>query len=290
MELNDLFAVMIESVEPEESFVQVFWTHGNHTGDAIEKVLSACSKLQIPNTIASEVHYYESVELPADLVHDKKLKIFYHPQRHYFPTEKTFIAPFGIIKAMQDGEWDYDLISEGFAELKRDDGFYQLDAVVERDKLFETFIELVKRLPSIKVFWIRLAADWENENRVELWTNEKLNTVELIEEYLKSHWNDTVANGHVGLTVFSAVGKTNLSIDSHKLIKVLGTSATIHRKMAAGLRKLGFEELSEFYSLEDGYYHWHYRPTRSKSRKRLIAALKDDGFTLWREEVVQPDD
>ena len=57
--------------------MQVFWTHGNHTGDAIEKVLSACSKLQIPNTIASEVHYYESVELPGDLVHDKKLKIFY---------------------------------------------------------------------------------------------------------------------------------------------------------------------------------------------------------------------
>lgn len=98
---------------------KVFWTHANHTGEAIEKVLIACSKLQIPNAIASEVGYHESVELPAGVVHDKKLKVFYHPQRNYFPTEETFIAPFGIIKATENGKLDYGLIHEGFAPAEK---------------------------------------------------------------------------------------------------------------------------------------------------------------------------
>ena len=161
--------------------------------------------------------------------------------------------------------------------------------MVERDKLFNTFVEVVKRLPSIKVFWIKLAADWEDKSREEFWTSEKLNTVELIESFLRSRPKDTIANGHIALTVYSSVGQTNLSIDTHKTIKVLTKSATTQRKMAAALRRLGFEELSKFHSLEYGYYHWHYRPWRSKSRTRLIAALKRDGFRLWKDRGVEPD-
>ena len=51
--------------------------------------------------------------------------------------------------------------------------------------------------------------------------------------------------------------------------------------MVAGLKRVGFEELAEFYSLEYGYYHWHYRPKKSKSRAVLVAALKRDGFSAW---------
>ena len=115
----------------------------------------------------------------------------------------------------------------------------------------------------------------------EFWTNENLNTVESITGFLATHAKDTIANGHVALTIYSSIGQTNLLIDTHKTIKVLTKSAKIERRMAAALRKLGFEELSEFHSLEYGYYHWHYRPARSKSRKRLVAALKRDGFRFW---------
>jgi hypothetical protein len=61
--------------------------------------------------------------------------------------------------------------------------------------------------------------------------------------------------------------------------------------MATAFRRLGFEELVEFHSLEYRYYHWHYRPARSKSRTRLVAALKRDGFRLWkslRREADEP--
>lgn len=37
-------------------------------------------------------------------------------------------------------------------------------------------------------------------------------------------------------------------------------------------------------------YHWHYRPAQSKSRTELIAAMKKWGFSLWKDEIVEPED
>ena len=275
------FRVMIESVEPVHSFIQIFWTSATHPGEAIEKVLRACASVGIKNAIASELDDFDFKSLPASTIYDKKLDVFYSKGRTYFPTEKTFTAPFGIIKSFSNGKYDYDLIREGFYEGKSRGGIYEIEVVVERDRLFNAFVQLVKRLPSIKVFWIKIAEDWEDASREEIWTNEKLNTVELIADFLKARWRDTVANGHVALTVYSSAGQTNLLIDTHKTLKILTKSATIQRKMSAGLRRLGFEQLSKFHSLEYGYYHWHYRPAGSRSRTRLIAALKRDGFTFW---------
>ena len=283
---NTFFEVMIESVEPEHSFIQVFWTSATHPGEAIEKVLRACVRVGINNAIACELDHYDFKSLPASAIYDKKLDVFYSKGRSYFPTEKTFMAPIGIIKSFANGKYDYDLIREGFYQRKIRDGIYEIEVAVERERLFDAFVQLVKRLPSIKVFWIKIAADWDDAGREEFWTNEKLNNVELIADFLKARWQDTVANGHVALTAYSSAGQTNLSIDTHKTLKVLTKSVTIQRKMAAGLRRLGFEHLSRFHSLEYGYYHWHYRPARSKSRTSLVAALKRDGFTFWMERVV----
>ena len=288
MKLADksFFMIMIESVEPEQSFIQVFWTSADHPGQAIQRVLRACARLGIKNPYASELDASDIKSLPRNVVHNTNLDVCYSPNRNYFPTENTFIAPFGIIKSFLNGKYDYDLIREGFHQRRTKAGIYEIEVVVENDRLFDTFVQLVKRLPSIKVFWIKLAADWEDAGREEFWTNEKLNTAEAIADFLKAHWNDTVANGHVALTVYGAVGQTNLLIDTHKTIKVLTKSVTIQRKLSAALRRLGVDQLSKLHSLEYGYYHWHYRPARSKSRTRLIAALKKNGFSFWKELVV----
>jgi hypothetical protein len=165
---------MIESVAPERSYFQLFWSLAAHPGKAIDSVLNACVSLRVRNPIARELNCVEYISLPADIVRDKKLKVFCARQRHYLPMEKSFVAPFGIIESSQKGDYDYD------------------------DK-----------------------------------------------------------------------------------------SARIQRQTLAVLGSLGYQELREFHSLEYGYYHWHYRPARSKSRKRLVAALKNDGFRWWKEQVVE---
>jgi hypothetical protein len=290
MRQNDsqaLFRVMIESVGPESSFFQIFWSPATYPGEAIESVLSACAQLGVTRAIARELDYLEFDASAENVVYDKKLNVFYGVERYSFPTESAFTAPTGIIWTGQKGEYDYDLIQEGFSFWKTDEGIYELEVAIEKDKLFDSFISLMNVLPSIEVFWIRLAGDWENESREELWTNEKLNTVAAITSYLTDRSADTIANGHVALTTYSNAGQTNLYIDTHKTIKVLTKSATIQRQMADSLKSSGFNELSEFHSLEYCYYHWHFRPAQSKSRKKFIRMLKQDGFRLWKEQAVE---
>src|SRR5436853_979277 len=101
---SSFFTVMIESVEPEHSFIQVFWAWGKHLGEAIEKVLRACARMGIENVIPSEADDYDFDSLPEHIIYDEKLGVYFDETRHYFPTEKSFIAPFGIIKSGLDGK------------------------------------------------------------------------------------------------------------------------------------------------------------------------------------------
>ncbi len=281
MDNKTFFTILIESVGPEQSFIQVFWVWSKHPGEGIEKVLRACARMGIQNALASEADVYDFDSLRDHIVFDEKLDVYLDETRHYFPTGNTFAPPFGILKSCRDSELDYDLIREGFSRSKCEDGIYEVEAVIGKDKLFNTFIELVKRLSSIKVFWLKIASDWEEKGREEFWTNDYLNTPERITDYLTIHANDTILNGHVALTAYCGVGQTNLLVDTHKVIKILTKSAKMQSKMVTGLKRLGFEETSELHSLEYGYYHWHFRPSRSKSRARLVAALKRDGFKAW---------
>lgn len=209
---------MIEGVERENSFFRTFWRPATHMGEAIESVVNAAVRMGIENPIAREADCFDFDSLPEAAVQDKRLKIWYMPSRFLFPTDKSFIAPLGIIGSSQ-GENDYGLLKEGFSRGTTEPDIYDLEAAIERDRLFATFVELMNRLPSIKVFWIRLAPDWENQGCEEFWTNEKLNSAESIGSFLTSHSNDTLANGHVGLTAYSEIGQTNLTIDTHKTIK-----------------------------------------------------------------------
>lgn len=182
--MKNFFSILIESVEPERSFFQMFWSPAAHPGAAIESVLKACISLGINNPIARELEYVEFNSRRDNIVRDKTLNVFYARGRTYFPTESSFIAPFGIIEAREKGKYDYELIREGFSLAKTEEGIYEVECVIERDKLFDVFVELIKRLPSIRVFWIKIAGDWEDRGREEFWTNEDLNTLESIKAIL----------------------------------------------------------------------------------------------------------
>ena len=283
----DFFKIMVQSIEPEHSFIQMFWSSGAYLGEAIEAVLRACARLEIKNPIAMELDCVDPDSVPDGALHDEESNVFYAQSRYSFPTEKTFIAPFGIIASGDGGDHDYEQIREGFSLQKTEEGIYEIEAVIERDNLLTTFFELVKSLPSIRVFWIKIAAEWDEVGREQFWTNEDLNTFELIAGFLNNNFDDTVANGHVALTVYSDEGQTNLSIDTHKTVVVMATTSKMQQSMAVTLRQLGFAELSEFYSLRYNYHHWHYRPAQSKSRTKLVATLQQSGFKLWKHQEAE---
>jgi len=75
--VQDFFRVMIEGVETENSFFQIFWSPATHMGEAIESVLNAAVRMGIENPIAREADRFDFDSLPEDAVQDKRLKIWY---------------------------------------------------------------------------------------------------------------------------------------------------------------------------------------------------------------------
>jgi hypothetical protein len=280
---RSFFIVFITSTGPEESFIQVFWAWAEHPGEAVDKVLAACDRMGVQNAHAMELNYYDDTLLPDEVVHDEMFDVTYEPHHYIYPTVKVFIPPRGIIRSHIDAEQlDPDLIRQGFGSELQDDSSYRVEVVLEQHQLFWTFDTLMKRLPSITVFWVSLTTDWEGIEGEEIWVNEALNTPESIADYLLTHVRDTLDNGYVTLMAYSDVGRTNLFIDSHKTIKVLTESEDVQAAVIMALRDLGLPELDELYRLEFGYYHWHYRPQGSKSRAELVTALSEHGFSHWR--------
>jgi hypothetical protein len=127
---EDLFRVMIESIEPERSFFQVFWSSATHIGAAIDTIVSACVRMGIRNPSAREADCVAFDSLPENAVHDKRLNIWYGPGRSYFLTEKAFIAPAGIVESIQKGEDDYELIREGFRLPEIEEGIYEVERLL----------------------------------------------------------------------------------------------------------------------------------------------------------------
>ena len=74
------FTVMVESIDVEKSFFQVFWVRANHLGEAIGKILKACDRLGIKDAVASEADDFDFNSLPDNVVHDKKLNVFTLPR------------------------------------------------------------------------------------------------------------------------------------------------------------------------------------------------------------------
>lgn len=83
------------------------------------------------------------------------------------------------------GEFEPELISEGFTRY-RDDGIEHLEVVVDITRLLDTYLSVLKKLKSIRVFWIRVAKDWGNSEVVEFYANEKPNNLYIIKQV---HWN-----------------------------------------------------------------------------------------------------
>jgi hypothetical protein len=75
-------------------------------------------------------------------------------------------------------------------------------------------------------------------------------------------------------------GETNLTLDDHKKIQLHTKDEGVFRHFIGQLINLGFEQTREFYNLQYGFHHWHYRPAESFTRREFKAMLEQQGFQL----------
>lgn len=278
------YTILIESEESsDEFFVQVFWTWAEHIGAAISSVLKVALQENIKEPVAAQIDPYDFESIPDNVYEIHKTGVFTSGQRYYYPATFCLKIPEGVILSALDGDFDIEDLHKGFRFDLRNDGFCRINVVLPQDELEDTFLQLVKALPSIKVSWVEILNWWDEAENKQLWTNERLNNFDTIADFLKSNNRDILKNGFLNFTVYCEVGATNLQISDHKEICLITRSQEIQRIIADKLKELKISESDNLKSLSKGFHHWHYRPDGSYNRNDFINHIKKNGFSFWKE-------
>lgn len=260
-----------------------FYSYGLHLGDALNNTFEiiAKEKFQNPNLIeAFKLDNFEVIEKNNELI---KLSNDVYMREKIYPfssddVDKEFQPPVGITKSTGEDQYDYDLITENFVAYGQDEnGIFELELVVGKAKLVEVFLKTIDFLPSIDGFWIYIQNHWCSKN-TELWVAKHFINKEQVIHFLTEQENNTIKNGFIKLVVHSLEGETNLSLDDHKKIQLHTKDEEVFKHFIGQIKYLGYEQTRDFYNLEFGFQHWHYRLADSLNRTEFIEMLKDNQF------------
>lgn len=262
-----------------------FYAYGQHLGDALKNTFDAAKQESFnnPNLMeASKLDNFQLIEKRDELVQLSD-KVHMRHTTHSFPfddCDKEFQPPVGIVKAAGEDEYDYDLIAENFVAYgKNEEGIFEFQLVVGKANLKEVFLKTIRFLPSVDGFWIYVQPHWEND-KTELWVAKHFVTEELVFDFLEQQQSNTLENGYIKFVVHSLTGETNLTLDDYKKIQLHTKDEALFNNFIGQVVNLGYEQTREFYSLEFGFHHWHYRPADSLTRPEFKIMLKKYDFEL----------
>jgi hypothetical protein len=271
-----------------------FYAYGQHCGEALEYALQAASQeYGIYNPVANEaarLDILEDFEEPDDLV-TLTSNVFSTAKTYSYPldtVEHEFITPTGIIKAVEDGELDYELIKTCFMAYKSGEtGLYEFELVADKSKLIDTFLQAIHFIPEPGQLSVIIKGHWEDQDS-ELWTKTLTWPDDNAAVFLEEQRANLLENGFVDCIISWPESETELILDEHKKIVFRTPDESVFNDFGQQIIALDFEQVTEQYGLELGFYHWHYRPANSLDAPELRVLLLDAGFRFeksWEQEL-----
>jgi hypothetical protein len=279
--MSTFYTALIEWSDSSRGYVQVFWAWADHIGEAIAKMLACAQRRGIVQPVAGQLDPYHFDTLPASTSTDDEGVTYAADHIHSFPPEQEYQLPTGVIASCREGDYDITDIQTGFTKREAADGLVDIRAVVKADNLLPVYAALISTLDTIRVFWIEFQADWEADNLKAMYVNEMLDEVPKISRFLQSYHRDTVEHGHITLTTYAEQGATNISITDHKIIRVLSYDQPQVEACIQALQTHQLAYQDPLITVEQGIYHWHYRPPLGLDRQGMIDWLSEEGFTYW---------
>lgn len=282
----ELWYFLIDGQQDKETgIVGNFYAYGHHLGDALQKVIQASLDYSFTNanlTEASLLENFDAIDKNDELVEIAD-QVYIRPTTYTFPfddPDKEFIPPIGIVKSVDEGEYDYDLIKEKFVAYgQNENGIFEFELVVAKPNLITLFLKFISLLPTVDGFWIYIKSFWDDD-KTELWVAKHFTDKIILIDFLKTQKSNTLANGYLDIVVHSLTGETNLTLDDHKKIQLHTKDEDLLKHFIDQVIDLGYEQTKEFYSLEYGFHHFHYRPVDSLTRTEFKAMLKQNTFEL----------
>ncbi len=98
---------------------------------------------------------------------------------------------------------------------------------------------------------------------------------------MNEDFNNNIKNGFCSITSFIKEEETNINISDHKKIVIMTYSLKMLDIATKTLIDKGLKKMESLKSIDEGFYHWHFRSPNSFDRADLINKLKSFGFFEW---------
>lgn len=234
---------------------------GEHLGDAIA---AAESRLRGARPVAAEQAGADEVPLGESV--GKGVVV----ERDAPAALPVFAWPRGILPTLA-GARQLGAVHEGW--VRRTQGATTaLEVLLGVDRLRETYLELVERLPGADNIEVRVTGHHDGGGTTEVWLTPRIGDVRKVIRFLDDHDVELLDNGHVEVSVYVRARKSTLRLTEHKTILWITEDAELADDVSRWLGEHDITPRDELARIGD-VDHYHWRPRASRDRRKLLEHL-----------------
>jgi len=194
------------------------------------------------------------------------------------PEVPAFHWPVGVLPTLS-GAGAASAARRGWI-VRPDPSLLVIEAQTTADHLTDLFLGLIERLPSADNLEVRVLDHFEAAGRADVWLTSRVDARRIL-RLLDDHDEELLGNGHLELSVYVRAQRATLRLTEHKTVVWLAEAGALEADVKRWLGELKVPEVDALVTVKDAP-HFHYRPAKSRDRKRL-------GDELYRERLRRVD-
>ncbi len=160
---------------------------------------------------------------------------------------------------------------------------FVVEAQVEADRVTDTFLGVLERLPSADNLEIRVLDHFEDALATDVWLTSRVNGNRIL-SFLDDHETELIDNGHVELGIYVRAHKATLRLTEHKTVVWVSDGDSMRADVTRWMSELDIPPIepgTQLVTVASGP-HFHYRPAKTKNREKL-------GEWLYRQRLRRVD-
>lgn len=186
----------------------------------------------------------------------------------------TFRWPVGVLPALPDAA-GHAGARRGWVE-HSDPKLLVIEAQTDAEHVTDLFLGLIERLPTADNLEVRVQDHFEDAPTSDVWLTARVNAKKIL-RFLDDYDVELINNGHLELSVYVRSHKATLRLTEHKTVVWLAEEHALATEVRQWLHELDVPRVDKLVTVRDGA-HFHYRPVKSRDRKRL-------GEELYRQRL-----
>jgi hypothetical protein len=155
--------------------------------------------------------------------------------------------------------------------VRPNDDLLVIEAQTYASDLTDLFMGLIERLPSADNLEVRIMPHFDDTGAAEVWLTSRLDARRIL-RFLDDHDEELFGNGHLELSIYVRAHQATLRLTEHKTVVWLAAAHALEADVVRWLGELAVPRVSSLLTLKD-VPHFHYRPTRSRDRRKLADEL-----------------